>query len=312
MRKINTLLFRILTLCLMGFLASCTVNQLPHSKSQHSSDRRGDYGVLVMAHGGSQAWNKSVEGSLEKLRENYPTEIAFGMADAGSLEAAVRRLESQGVREVGVVRLFISGESWYERTLQIFGLTRGAPAKPDQGVAVENSPMPMGFWKIDSELKFHVSDKGLAQAEEMDEVLLDRVTAMSVNPSAEILAVIAHGPEDNEENSRWIAQISKRTERLKREMNLSDIKVFTLREDWEEKRVGAREVIRDYVQQADLAGQIAIVVPFRVQGFGPYAEVLNGLNYRADQLGLLPHKNVALWIENRAEELRRQAQIYEY
>jgi hypothetical protein len=50
------------------------------------------------------------------------------------------------------------------------------------------------------------------------------------------------------------------------------------------------------------------VVPFRVQGFGPYASVLDGLDYKANKMGLLPHKNVNLWIQNQAGLLQQIAQ----
>lgn len=37
---------------------------------------------------------------------------------------------------------------------------------------------------------------------------------------------------------------------------------------------------------------MSIVVPYRVQGFGPDEGVLSELDYRADKRGLLPHPNV--------------------
>jgi sirohydrochlorin cobaltochelatase len=80
-----------------------------------------------MAHGGSPEWNQTVLQAVEPLRGRYPVEVAFGMADACSLQESVRALEEKGVRKVGVVRLFVSGESWYERTEQILGLRDGAP-----------------------------------------------------------------------------------------------------------------------------------------------------------------------------------------
>ena len=50
------------------------------------------------------------------------------------------------------------------------------------------------------------------------------------------------------------------------------------------------------------------VVPFRVSGFGPYARVLEGLDYEASGQGLLPHANVSKWIENQTELLMRIAE----
>jgi sirohydrochlorin cobaltochelatase len=271
------------------------------------------FGVLVMAHGGSDDWNKGVENSLNNLRSEYPVEIAFGMADAGSIENGVRNLEAQGVEQVGVVRLFISGESWRQRTAQILGIENGAPVKPTDHCAMDHcamdhGTMPMGFWKIDSDLRFYLSEEGLSEAQEMDQVLLSRVRALSTDPTSEVVVIIAHGPADDEENARWISEISERTKLIKREMNVRDVQVFTLREDWEQKREGAEELIRKYVKEAGANSLTPIVVPFRVHGFGPYASVLAGLNYNAEQKGLIPHTNVVLWIKNQVKVLRTQAQ----
>jgi peroxiredoxin len=79
---------------------------------------------------------------------------------------------------------------------------------------------------------------------------------------------------------------------------------MTLREDWPEKRAVAEREIRAFVSRARAEGGRAIVVPFRVQGFGPYARVLAGLEYAADGRGLLPHPAVAEWIRVTADRLR--------
>lgn len=50
-------------------------------------------------------------------------------------------------------------------------------------------------------------------------------------------------------------------------------------------------------------GGKAIVIPFRVQGFGPYAQVLEGLDYVADQKGLIPHPEVTKWLEHEISAL---------
>ena len=175
---------------------------------------------------------------------------------------------------------------------------------------MDHTAMPMGFWKIDSELQFHLSREGLSEVEEMDEVLISRVRGLSSTPASEVVVIIAHGPADDEENARWIAEISDRTKLVKREMNVSDVQVFTLREDWEEKREGAEELIRGYLKEATAQSLTPIVVPFRVHGFGPYANVLAGLDYNADHKGLIPHSNVAIWIQNQAELLRLEAQAH--
>ena len=269
-----------------------------------------NYGVMVMAHGGSQEWNAHLAAAVEPLRENYPVEMALGMADAGSIEEAIRNLESRGVNHVGVVRVFVSGESWYDRTLQILGVRNGAPPRPDQERLEEiraNTIMPMGFWKVDTDLGFHVSVEGLADAAEIDEVITSRIRGLSSDPENEVAVVIAHGPGDDAENQRWLDKITQRTRGAGEQLGLREMRVFTLREDWPEKRREAEQEIRAYIEQASTQGLTPIVVPFRLQGFGPYERVLEELDYRADGLGLLPHSNVALWVSRQAERLQSEA-----
>ncbi len=42
------------------------------------------------------------------------------------------------------------------------------------------------------------------------------------------------------------------------------------------------------------------LIPFRIAGFGPYAKVLEGLEYVADGRGFCPHPNMTRWIEQTA------------
>lgn len=285
-------------------LAACATPGVPEATMDEAN-----YGVLIMAHGGGPNWNESVLEAVGQLREQHPVEVAFGMADAGSLEQAVRRLESAGVKHVGVVRLFISGESWLERTEQILGIQAGAPSREawEASAMHRHRAMPMGFWQIETELNFHLSEQGLADAVEMDELLLNRMQALSKDPAREVALVLAHGPAEDDEDARWVEKITERTRLASETLGLADVRVFTLREDWEEKREGAEEAIRRYIVAARTAGHEAIVIPYRVQGFGPYADVLSGLDYRSDGVGLLPHRNVGLWVQNQAARLHDEA-----
>jgi len=277
-----------------------------------SAERAGkdSFGLLVMAHGGSKEWNESVLEAVEQLQAPYPVAVAFGMADACSIQKEVRSLEEKGVRNVGVVRLFISGESWYERTEQILGLRDGAPpasegasecAGDHAGHAGHHS---MALFRIDSQASFVLSKEGLSEAPEIGAILAERAAALSREPKKEDVLVLAHGPGDDEENKRWLAHMEKRVAEVKTSRPYHTVGVMTLREDWPEKRKPAEEQIRAFVTQASSAGRRVIVIPFRLSGFGPYAEVLAGLDYEADRSGLLPHDNVVRWISRQAEELR--------
>jgi sirohydrochlorin cobaltochelatase len=297
-RIVRTSLF---ALGAIAMLVGCAASRV---ESPPEGDR---FGVLVMAHGGSSKWNERVLTAVQPLRDRYPIEVAFGMADSVSLQEGVRKLEEQGVRRVGVVRLFVSGESWRERTEQILGIRPGAPARPKQEpVKSEHAGHSMALWRIETRATFALSQEGLADAPEMGAILADRAVTLSRAPSTEDVLILAHGPGDDAENERWIAKISVRAEAVKSVRPFRRVEVHTLREDWPEKRKFAEQGVRSFVQRAIDENGKAIVIPFRVEGFGPYGRVLENLDYVSDGVGLLPHGNVTEWIERQAAALARE------
>jgi hypothetical protein len=116
--------------------------------------------------------------------------------------------------------------------------------------------------------------------------------------------VLAHGPGDDTENEEWLAQIDARAEAIRTAAPFRRVEVATLREDWPEERKVAEQQIRGFVERAAAEGGRAIVIPFRVHGFGPYADVLQGLEYTSSGDGLLPHANVTTWIERQIAAMR--------
>ncbi|MDP1931238.1 MAG: CbiX/SirB N-terminal domain-containing protein [Gammaproteobacteria bacterium] len=291
-----------------------------------SAQETNEFGVLVMAHGGSPEWNQGVLDTVAPLAGDHTLEVAFGMADAVSLQEAVARLEDRGASRIAVVRLFISGESWYERTEQILGMREGAPARDaeghaehmtaadshaghtmptvaDKGSATAVMDHSMEFWQIDTDASFALSKPGLAEAQEMGEVLLARASALSRNAAQEDVLILAHGPGDDAENERWLVYIDARAEVIRAAHQFRSVKVATLREDWEEKRAAAEQEVRAFVANSVATSGTAIVIPYRVHSFGPYADVLEGLHYVADEKGLIPHEGVTRWIAAQIKEL---------
>lgn len=299
------------------------------------------YGVVVMSHGGAPEWNATVEEMVAPLRQRWPVEIAWGMADAATLEAAVRRLEQAGVRHIGVVRLFVWGESFLPRTRQALGLEPGAPARPADapaaGEAKSEHPHHGGtdhpngghgahaggerllgpreladhmagvpFWRIETKTPLALSREGLAESALMGEVLRERVAALSREPARESVLLLAHGPADDAENARWLAALERHAQTLRTAFPFRAVRAATLREDWPDKREAAIADVRAFVAGAATDGGTALVVPCRVSGFGPYAEVFEGLEYRADKRGLAPHPNVTRWIAEQAERLEAE------
>jgi sirohydrochlorin ferrochelatase len=267
-----------------------------------------DFGVLVMAHGGTEAWNGAVLDAVRPLELSYPVEVAFGMADAESLQQATSKLEARGVERIGVVRLFVSGESWLERTRQILGLSPGAPTRQEVSTRPPgggHDDLQASFWRIETVSAFALTREGLSQVDEMSGVLLDRARELSEAAERESVLILAHGTGDDEENARWIAALEELVEPLREEFPFRAVEVQTLREDWDEKREVAEERIRSFAAKASAEGGRCLVIPFRVFGFGPYAEVLEGLNYVSAGRGLLQHEAVSTWMLRQANKLAR-------
>ena len=163
--RLRVIPFLAACLALLGCsLQSNSTGGLPGQIHETSESR---FGVLLMAHGGSSEWNEAVTSAASEIDDLMPIEIAFGMADAGSIERAAQRLQDRGVTHAGVVRLFVSGASWLERTQMILGLKEGAPSKEEWAAEKAKRPgmsMPMGFWRIQSPIKFSLSKEGLANS----------------------------------------------------------------------------------------------------------------------------------------------------
>ena len=83
----------------------------------------------------------------------------------------------------------------------------------------------------------------------------------------------------------WLRYLEARADVVRKASLFRTVRVETLREDWPEKCCEAEERIRGFVAQASRNGGRALVIPFRVQGFGPYAKVLEGRSYVSDGRG---------------------------
>ena len=161
----------------------------------------------------------------------------------------------------------------------------------------------MATYRVATRSSFALSAQGLLDAEGMGTVLADRAAALSKTPAREDVLILGHGPGDDAENARWLAKLDARAAVIRARAPFRRVQVETLREDWPDKRAEAQSRIRAFVQRAAQEGGTAIVIPFRVQGFGPYAEVLEGHDYVADKQGLIPHPEVTKWIEHEISAL---------
>lgn len=117
--------------------------------------------------------------------------------------------------------------------------------------------------------------------------------------------MLSHGVENEAENARLLAALEARALAIRGRLPFRRVAVETLREDWPAKRRAAERRLRAVVSRAAAEGGRAIVIPFRFHGFGPYEQVLAGLDYMADGRGLIPHRGVQHWMRRQIAELQR-------
>src|SRR5690349_2949477 len=93
-RVFAALVFAVLALCLAAAPAALAKDGI--LLLAHGSHDTGGHGASEHeGHAAPNPWNDNVGAVVKSLDATYPTEVAFGMAEAPSIEAAVARLEKR-------------------------------------------------------------------------------------------------------------------------------------------------------------------------------------------------------------------------
>ncbi len=282
-------------------LASCAYSGAEAPPRPEIVDQGGRAGLLVMAHGGSEEWNAAVRQTVAPLEAEIPTAVAFGMADRTSLQEAVTALETEGADRIVVVRLFISGTSFLHRTEFLLGLRSDAPAREESPVSPSRDSTVL--LPVETSAVLAVSQVGLSDSPFVWRILRERAAALSVDPSRESVLILAHGLGDDEANDALLATMDHLADSVRVSSDYQRVVVETLREDWDDRRAQTEERIRRFVQEENAGGRTVLVVPFRLYGFGPYGDVLDGLSYRADGKGFVPNPAITRWVRATAGEV---------
>ena len=267
----------------------------------------GPEGVLLLAHGAHAShgqhgqhttggiWNENVERLAQRLDERRPTEVAFGMADPQSIQAAVDRLEARGVREIATVPVFVSSHS------PIIGNSRYILGLQP---ALAKTTSLRHLDRVASAARFRFS--GAMDAHPLiSEILLERALAVTDNPAVTSVVLIAHGPNDEEENRLWLRDMEVHAGFLREHGGFRSVTFLTHRNDAPAPvKAEARAAFRRHVAEADSVGA-TVVVPVLMSAGGIERQVeadLEGLAYRFAE-PLMPHPNIERWVEAMVAEL---------
>ncbi len=262
-------------------------------------------GLLLLAHGthshpghagpSANVWNANVEQLARELNKRRPTEVAFGMADPQSIQAAIDRLEQRGISKIAVIPLFVSSHSPIIGNFRyILGL------QPE--MARTTSLRHLDRISSTASIRF----AGAMDAHPLiSEILLERAVAVSADPAATSVILIAHGPNDEEENRLWLRDMEVHSRFLREQGGFRSVTALTHRNDAPAPiKAEARAEFRRRIADADQTG-MAVVVPLLLSSGGIEASVeadLGGLAYRFAE-ALMPHPNIERWVEAMVEGL---------
>ncbi|MCH2452708.1 MAG: hypothetical protein MK221_05880 [Gemmatimonadetes bacterium] len=290
---------RIASLFLIGIQLACasvaTVGDIEPSRLVEQDK----VGVLIMAHGADDEWNQSVVQAVDPISENLPVAIAFGMANPMTLQAGLDSLDSEGVTHVAVVRMFLSGQSFLDQTNYFLGLSDDPPEMFVMMGPMAQNPEMRKQLHHNQVVATHL--EGIIDSDMPAVVMSERASDLSSSASDEAVLIIAHGAGDEEENNTILDAMDRVVQRLEM-AGYADVHATTLREDWEEERIAAEKNIRAYVSQMTQEGRSVIVLPMRLSGFGPYAQVLSGLDF-SPGIGLLPHSELSNWVRSMTQKV---------
>jgi len=133
--------------------------------------------------------------------------------------------------------------------------------------------------------------------------MADRAKELSTEPSKETVILLSHGTDDEHANDYWMNNLKTIADYIQSNSpeKYRDVKYYTWREDWPDKREKSVKVIRGMVEEASVDGGTAIVIPVRTTGEGHERKYLEGLEYKLGS-GFAPHPNYIKWVEEKIQE----------
>ncbi len=277
-----------------------------------AGQRDSSTGVLLLAHGGQPEWNERVVSVATGVDQQYPTEIAFGMASRASIQGAVDRLAQRGVTSIVAVPLFVSSHSSViTSTAFLLGLRSVAPADlklfakmnhashgaaadlgDDQAPADPASP-------VSSRLPIRMTP-ALNGHPLVGQVVVDRARSISTSPGDEAVILVAHGPVPEDDNRRWLDDMAKVAAQVRTAVPFASVDYLTVRDDAGTviKEAATRE-LRSKVEQQRALGRRVLVVP-HLLSFGGIEQGLRkrleGLAYTMTAQALMPDDRIVQWV----------------
>src|SRR6266536_3183555 len=178
--------------------------------------------LLVVAHGSPVGgeWNARVIRTIDKVEWPGPKGVAFLMtpSEDETLPRVAARLDQTGVKRIIIVPLLISSFSnHYEEIRYYAGELKhahvhgaGEPLKTKAALLVTGA--------MDSDPL-------------VGRMLADQARSVSTGPRNESLVLLTHGPNEDDDNQKWMACMKVHGAYLEKTMGFKRVEYATLRDD---------------------------------------------------------------------------------
>ena len=249
----------------------------------------GNIGVLALGHGYEPSGNEAFKEAYIPTADKYPTAVAFGMAMMSSdhIQAAVDELTAAGVDTVLVMPVTtLKSGGLIGQWRYIFDLQDDAPwmsvARVQTDARIVLGPTPTTDPLISA-------------------ILLDHATELSRDPANEVVALIAHGPDEADANALELAILEQHAMVIREGRAFADVRGFTLQDDAPSTvRQANIERIRNWVQTAvDKNQRVIVLTTLPVKGSvqKKIRRDLEGLDYDLSEKGVVENALFSVWVD---------------
>jgi hypothetical protein len=218
------------------------------------------------------------------------------------------------VTEIAAVPLFVSSHSsvvtssaWLlglradaPADLQAFAhMHHGAAHASDPASAPTSDPISDPTAPIACPVPIRMT-AALDDHEIVAEILADRARSVSQDAAHEVVVIVAHGPNEDAENARWLENMHRLAVRMPNASAFARIETLTVRDDaGDAVRQQATADLRAAVERARGEGRRVLIVPLLLSYGGIETGIrtrLDGLDYVMSAQALLPDPRIARWI----------------
>lgn len=252
---------------------------------------RNEVGILALGHGYKAEGDALFKKAYAGVAADFPTAVGLGMTmmDSSHIQQAVTQIEAAGAKTIVVLPTEIGDNT---SLIRQWDYTFGRSDKSSY----------LDVERIRSGARVVIA-RTPTTSPIVTEILSGYVRENSRDPAAEVVVLIAHGPESPADNEVELANLAKHAAGIQRQTGVSAVKFGTLQDDAppaiRQKNV---DEIRGWISAATAAGKRVIVVPVVVVSRSGVSKRiagdLDGLEYTSTVKGIAEHPLFEQWVRS--------------